>query len=170
MATPTNPANAAKPVLERKRVPMSVPTRRLEVPEIPGFHLHWFLEGRIPRALAAGYELVKFDEVPINQRGVGTDTMISGNSDMGSNVSVIAGMGENGKPENLVLMKLREEWWQEDRKIIDERNASIFTTIFKGERILGEEHDERADQGTRYIDADRTRGPVSLFQRPPRKT
>jgi len=161
-------AEAAKP-LPRKRIPMSVPTRRLEVPDISGFHTHWALEHNVARMLEAGYEIVKRGEVPINQRGVASNINVSGNTDLGDNISVIGGMGESGKPELHILMKIRNEWWEEDRKVIDGRNASIFEQIFRGQKILGVETDAPGDKGTRYIDPSRTTSPKALFQRPPKK-
>ena len=166
MAT-INPANtAAKPEGARKRIPMSVPTLRLEVPAIPGFHLHWFLESRVPRAIQGGYQMVHTDEVPVTQRGVGTSTDVSGNISLGTNVMQIGGTGQDGKPEHLVLMKIREEWWQEDKKALDDSNAKRLGGIFRGEDILGSERDLTEDRGTRYIDRSRTK---ALFNRPPRK-
>jgi hypothetical protein len=161
----TSLAQLADPAA-RKRIPMSVPTRRLEVPEIQGWHLHWFLESRIPRALQAGYQFVDYDEVPVNQRGIANDSTVSGNTDLGSRIRQIGGRDESGQPEHLVLMKLKEEWWQEDRKVIDEKNARMMSSIFKDEQILGAEKDIPDDQGTRYVDRSRTK---ALFNRPPRK-
>jgi hypothetical protein len=164
-----NPATSLAQLAEpaaRKRIPMSVPTRRLEVPEIEGWHLHWFLESRVPRALQAGYVFVDFDEVPVNQRGIANDSTVSGNIDLGSRVRQIGGLGEDGRPEHLVLMKLKEEWWQEDRAAIDEKNARMMSSIFRDEQILGAERDDLEDQGTRYIDKSRTK---ALFSRPARK-
>src|ERR1700676_276687 len=134
---PNNPANATvEPKRNRKnRIPMSVPMRKLEVPEISGYHLHWIKESNIPRALQACYEFVDYDEVPVNQRGVGTDTEMSGNTDLGSRVS------------------------------IDTRNAGIMGSIFRGEKILdkGEVSDDIRE--TRYVDQERTRVRPALFQR-----
>jgi hypothetical protein len=162
--TPNNPANSTvEPKGNRRaRVPMSVPMRKLEVPEISGYHLHWIKESNVSRAIQAYYEFVEFDEVPVNQRNVGTDTEISGNTDLGSHVSIAAGMGADGRPERLILMKLQEQYWLEDRAAIDGRNASVMGAIFRGEKIIGSERDKPDDEGTRYVDPERTR---ALFSR-----
>jgi hypothetical protein len=163
----TNPTiSLVKDTAAKKRISMSTPTRRLEVPEIAGWHLHWFLENRVPRALQAGYIFVEFDELPVNQRGIANDTTVSGNMDLGSRVRQIGGRDESGEPEHLVLMKLKEEWWLEDRAAIDEKNARMMSSIFRDEQILGAEKDILDDQGTRYVDRSRTK---ALFNRPPRK-
>jgi len=153
----------AKPAT-RKRIPMSVPIRKLEVPEMPGWHLHWFLEKNVPRALQAGYEFVDFNEVPTNQTGLGNDVRSSGSADLGDRVRVLSGVTENSHPEYLVLMKLPEEFWLEDRRKIDEINAARMGVIFRGEKILDSEDLKVSsdDQALRYVK-------TALFNRPTRK-
>jgi len=169
IVSPNNPANKTVEAKgARKRIPMSVPSRKLEVPEIPGYHLHWVKESNIGRALAAAYEFVDYNEVPVNQRNVGMDTTITGNQDLGSRISLAAGIGANGATEHLFLMKLKEDYWLEDRKQIDSRNAQLLSGIFQGEQIMGSDQDQSGDQGTRYVDRERTK--TSLFQRRRAKT
>jgi hypothetical protein len=141
---------------------MSVPQRRLEVSDIPGYHLHWFRDSNIARAIQAGYEFVEDKEVELNQGGVATSKDISGNADLGSRVRVVSGLAADGSTEYLTLMKLREEFWVEDRKQIDARNADIMSAIFRDEQILGSEKVSPEDQGTRYVK-------TALFNRPARK-
>src|SRR5450631_3311015 len=109
--TEQNPASAASTVTKvtspvpgaRKRIPMSTPQQRMQVADLPGYHLHWFLESRVPRALQAGYEFVEDSEVNVNQKGAANKGDVSGNTDLGTQVRVIAGIGENGNPESHVL-------------------------------------------------------------------
>jgi hypothetical protein len=164
---PNNPANkTVEPKGNRKnRIPMSVAMRRLEVPEIPGYHSHWARESNIPRFLQASYEFVDRDEVPVNQKGVGTDTEMTGNTDLGSRVSVAAGIGSDGRPERLVLMKLALDLWNEDREVIDQRNADILSGIFRGEKIIDKSAVSDDISSTRYVDKDRTYEKRALFQR-----
>ncbi len=165
---PNNPANSTvEPKAQRKRIPMSTPVLRLEVPEIPGYHCHWIRDWAVPRALQASYQFVNFDEVPVNQRNPGTDASITGASNLSSQIRVAAGIGPDGNPEHLVLMKLPLELWIEDRKIIDDRNASVMNAIFRGEKIIGTEKDSNQDDTKlRYVDKERTK---ALFNRPTRK-
>lgn len=150
MADQTNPAG--RPVTERTRIPMSTPTRKLEVPPIEGYHLYWFLESNVPRALDGGYEFVKRDEVKLNQHGIATGRGVSGNTDLGTNVSVVAGgVSESGGAERLVLMKIKQEWYDEDRKQLENRNASILEAIFRGEIIPGSEEASREDRNQMYL-------------------
>ena len=152
---------------ERKRIPMSVALRKLEVPELPGYHLHWFLESRVPRAIQGGYTLVQDGEVPINQRSVGTDSLISGNGDLGGGVKIVGGTAEGGGAEYLVLMKIPQEWFDEDQAALRNRHNDTIGSIFKGEEILGSEKDAEEDEGTRYVNRERTK--KALFSRTPRK-
>ena len=145
-ATPVVPANAAA----RKRIPMSIPQRQLEVPDIAGYHLHWFLGSRIAHAQQGGYEFVDEKEVSLNNRSVATDATITGNADLGSRVSVIAGTGANGQPEHLYLMKMREEWWQDDQKVLEARNKEIMDAIYRSKDGISTGQDTAADRGTKY--------------------
>jgi hypothetical protein len=167
-----NPAND-KPETKgnrRARIPMSVAMRKLETPQIPGYHTHWIKTSNIPRALAAWYEFVEDFEVPqINQRNPGINTEISGNTDLGSRVSIAAGIGADDKPERLYLMKLPEDLWLEDRAKIDGRNASMMGQIFRGEKILDKDEVSDSVKDTRYVDMKRTKERRALFSRPRQK-
>lgn len=178
-----NPANKEPEARgQRRRIPMSVPLRRLQVPEIPGYHCHWFNEDQIPRALQAWYEFVEWNEVPVNQRTIGSDTEVSGNQDLGSRIRVVSGLGGDNKPMPLVLMKIKLEYYEEDRKLIAQQNAKQIRGIFRGEKILGAEQASAEDQSRMYVQKDRTsiggqtatggfvpREEMPLLNRPPRK-
>lgn len=131
--TPANPTVRPAEMIQpaaRKRISMTAPQRALEAPEIPGYHLYWFLGKNVPRALQGGYEFVdRVDVGDLNQKGVANDIAQSGDTGMGSRVTVVTGAGENGQPEHLVLMKIREEWYREDQKILEERNAQIYHAL-----------------------------------------
>lgn len=167
----------------RKRIPMSIPRRKFETPELPGFFLYWHLEKNVPAALDAGYEFVDRNELPINQLNVATDSEVSGSVDLGNRVRMIGGVGIDGRAEYHILMKLRQEWRAEDEHARDKNNADILSGIFRGEQILdtgfegGSATEGRAatnalapgDENVRYVDKDRTAISKPLFQRPVRK-
>lgn len=93
------------------RKPFGATTLKLDYPQRPGFHRHWFndVPGRTARALEAGYEHVKDHE--------------------GKNVSKIVGTAEGGGPLHAFLMEIPEEWFKADmaeqQKIVDEREAAM---------------------------------------------
>lgn len=148
-------------IAERKRIPMSVPVQRLEAPDIPGYHLHWFIgtQDRLQRALDGGYEFVDEREMKINSVGLGGDSTISGNTDMGSRVSVTSGteIGKDGQAVRLILMKIKQEWYEEDQKLVDSRNELIAASLRGG--LLGAEQDAPGDVVHRYVDKSRTKIP-----------
>lgn len=152
----------AKAPAVRKRIPLSTPQRKLQVPDIEGHHTYWFLESNVPAAIQGGYDFVDSQEVSLNAVSVGTPSAVSGNADLGSQVRIIGGTAADGRAESLVLMKIREEWWKEDQRVLEERNASILSAIFKDEKILGSEQVSPEDRGTRYVK-------TALFGRPTRK-
>ena len=122
-------ANPAATPVERKRIPMSVPTQRLAVPEMPGFHLYWFLGKNCPRAIQAGYDFVQADEVMLTESGVGSDRE---SADLGTRVSTMAGadmFDAAGQPERLYLMKIRKEWWDEDQKSREAKSDEFLAAL-----------------------------------------
>ena len=155
-----NPATS--PVAaQRRRIPMSIPVQRLEVADIPGYHLHWFLSTpeRLQRAIDGGYEFVDERDVKVNAVSLGGDSAISGSTDMGSRVSIVSGqeVGKDGQPTRLVLMKLKQEWWDEDQVLVEAKNTKVRDSLVGG--MIGAENDRPGDTQHRYVDKTRTQIP-----------
>lgn len=172
-----NPANAPQATkAERKRIPMTAPQRKLAVPELPGYHLHWMLgtSSRIAQAQAAGYEFVDASEVNITNLRLGDDVTKSGNTDLGSRVSIVAGSetGGDGQPVRLYLMKQRQEWYEEDQKLLQSRNDSVADTLtanFRQGTVGGPAEGETTeDMANRYVNRRRSRVP-DFFNRNKRR-
>ena len=134
----------SKRVTEETRIPMSTRTLKLEVPELAGYHLHWAVDTRVARMLRAGYERVMADEVDLTNLDIAGDRGASGNADMGSGVSVAA--GESVESGRLILMKLRNDWWDADCKRIEAENEKIAAGLRGG--TIGMEGP--GDQSNRY--------------------
>lgn len=154
-----NVASRGQPAAERKRIPMSVPVQKLDAPEIPGYHLHWFLgtPERLQRAIDGGYEFVDQKEVKLINATLGGDSAVSGNTDMGSQVSIISGseVGKDGQPIRMVLMKIKNEWYEEDQKLVYERNLQVADALTGG--MLGDQGKPiPGDTRNRYVDKART--------------
>jgi hypothetical protein len=154
-----SPANS-KPVetarKESKRIPMSIPVARLSVPDIPGYHLHWFSgESRVQRALQAGYEFVEEDETTVNDRSAAGGE----NQDMGSRVSVFSGdeVDARNQPVRLYLMKLREELWQEDQANYADRSKGMLEALNVGRHDMSNAP-TGSDDSHRYAEAQLIRG------------
>lgn len=154
MATIINPANTpTTSKSEPDRIPMSVPLQRLQVVDIPGYHTHWMrgTPERIQQALRAGYTFVQDDEVQLNYKGLASNPLGGGNSDLGSNVSVSAGRtDEKGAVVRLVLMKLPIQFWTADQKALEDRQDKIAETLRTGQ-IGQESAPGGSDNSNRYI-------------------
>jgi len=127
---------------ERPRIPMSLPVARLSVPDIPGFHLHWFLgEMRVQRALQAGYQFVSEDETHLNDRSS------SGGEgrDLGTRVSQLAGedLDQQGQPQRLYLMKLPTELWDQDCKALEDSSSGMLEALKAGIPAQGGDNSNR---------------------------
>lgn len=138
-------------VTEDNRIPMSAPHQRLAVPEIPGYHLHWFTSGRVHRALRAGYSHVTPDDgVDVMNTGLADTKSEVGSTDLGENISIISGdsipEGQD-EPDRLYLMKIPREWWEKDQKALLDRNESIAATLRSG--LAGAENDP--EKAKRYL-------------------
>lgn len=157
-----NPADGKVSTRERKRIPMSLPRQQLQVPTIPGYVTYWMrgTPDRLVQAQSAGYEFVTSTEVNLNNFDLGGDASKSGNTDMGTRVSVLAsrsGTGEvsaDGQPLRLYLMKLKEEWAREDQQALDERSAATVRALTGG--AIGADKDAATDRSKRYVDHKRT--------------
>jgi hypothetical protein len=156
----TNPANAPEKKLSNKtRIPMSVPQLKLSAPDIPGFHTHWMLgtAARLAQARRAGYTFVEEDEIDLNNFDLAGDPEDTGNTDLGSRVSIVAGQGGDSdadKALRLYLMKLPLEFWEEDQKLIGDRNEQI---------AAGLRGDSRIESG--YIPESHKKSVAELFRR-----
>lgn len=151
----TSPANKAPDSAARRRIPMSTPRQKLSVPEIPGYHLHWMrgTPERIQQALEGGYEFVDAKETSTNNFSLGGNATKEGSTDMGTRVSVLAGgddLGEGGQPLRLYLMKIREEWHQEDTLAQGEHSERLRAALRAGK--MGAEKDTSpGDTAARYV-------------------
>lgn len=158
----SNPAQAANTAIARPpRRPMSTARQRFQTPEIPGWHLHWFKEDNVPLALDAYYEFVDRNEVNMNQLNIALGGASTG-TDMGSRVSLIADKTESGSPVRAYLMKVKEEYWIEDQKVIQTRNSDIMQAIFGDEAKADTGEGLKPLEKTAYRDQ-------ALFNRPVRK-
>lgn len=151
----TNPANS-RVVTADTRVPMSLPLQKLEMPKIPGYHTHWMRgdPSRILQATRAGYTFVTqedLDEVGAvaHNFDVAGDASASGNSDMGSRISVLSGNEQdaNGRPVRLILMKLPQEWRDADMKV-QAAKADATVEALRSERGVSQEEAAKRQHDT----------------------
>ena len=103
---------------------------------IEGYHLHTFNDspGRIAHALEVGYEFVTPDEV-----GGTATNVVSRNTDIGDKVRFLVGTNEQGDPLYAYVMKIKNEWFEEDQGEISARIDKVDDAI-RGGKLNKEGH------------------------------
>lgn len=152
-----NPANnlaerQESAVQRRKRIPMTMVSRKLQTPELPGFYLHW-INGepdRIAKALNADYTFVQKDELPGYTLELGEQTAISGSAGMANAISVVAGgTGQDNQALRLYLMKLPQELRDEDLQARDDEGQKLIDALRNDPQARvgsGEDNEKRYGQ------------------------
>jgi hypothetical protein len=141
---------------------MSVPRRKLDAPEIPGFWTYWFRDdgARLHQAMRAGYTFVTEQELidagGMSNNGVAYEDPNGSTTDLTSQVSIFSGVAESGNPQRLVLMKLPRELRAEDEAEAARIARVPMDTIMRG-KALQTQYSTGDDKS--YIPADR---PISL--------
>jgi hypothetical protein len=93
-----------------------------------GIYCHWINDypNRVNEALANGYEFVDQSEVEI-EAGMG-----AASTDSGNRVSRIVGHTEQGGPLTAYLMKIKQEWKNENDAFYQKRAAAVDKAIRTG--------------------------------------
>lgn len=165
--SPAAPSATAFGVTANTRIPMGGGRQKLAVPNIPGYHPHWFVDAadRIASAIASGYEFVTKTEVAVNNHGIGADRDQSEGTDLGSRVSIVAGgTGESNQALRLVLMKIRNEWRTADMRKREEAADRLIAALTRGQ-AGATEMPSGSDTSNRYLgmEGGRKPNPRSMF-------
>jgi hypothetical protein len=152
----TNPAETKKKfTLPENYQPMSAGTPRLDVPEREGYQRRWFRGdvGRVQRAMQAGWTFVDTSDVKLNNFDLGGDAKASGNTDLGTRVSVISGdeADSTGQPSRMYLMECPDELYEYGRSFLEDRNESVAEALRGGKIGAGNDGETRKDQSNRYV-------------------
>lgn len=108
----------------RERRAFGSPKSRLTVPKIPsGYHLHWVNDdsGRIYDAQEGGYEFCTHEDV-------GLPPDVHGESRVKRRV----GTNDAGEALFAYLMKIRQEWYEEDQAALSEQVDRVEEAIRSG--------------------------------------
>jgi hypothetical protein len=125
----TNVRKSEKSEDKPKRVPFGSHRTKLQVEdEIPGYFLRWFndADGRLQRAQDGGYVFVNKSEVP----RLGQGEIHQDNTDLNSRVSKVVSRGD--PVIRAYLMKIKQSFWNEDRKAKDAINDQIDDALRAG--------------------------------------
>lgn len=97
--------------------------------QIEGYHLHIFNDtpGRIEQALQVGYEFVNPNEV-----GGTAVNVVSRNTDIGDKVRFLVGTDANNEPLYAYLMKIKQEFYEEDQNALQARVDAVDAAIKGG--------------------------------------
>lgn len=114
---------------------------------IQGYHLYFFNDepGRIQAALDAGWEFVSPEEV-----GYTSSNVTNRNVDLGGRVSVVGSKNDMGQPVQQVLLKIKQEWWEEDQAEIQQRNDKTDASIRRGKGGQGVDTTGFYNAGIKY--------------------
>lgn len=98
-----------------------------------GFHYAWLNDdnNRITLAQQGGWDFVQSDEVEL-----GFNNVTPRNSDEGTRIKTLVGTAVNGEPLYAYLMKIKQEWYNEDKAGNDAYLDQIEAQI-KGGNIEG---------------------------------
>ena len=143
--TPT--VSTEKPV-RRNRGAFNGTRGKLQVGNlITGYHLYFFNDepGRIAAALDAGWEYVSPSEV-----GYQSSNVTSTNKDLGDRVSVHGSKDDLGQPVRQILLKIKQDWWEEDQAEIQARNDKTDTSIRRGQGGTGVDTTGFYNAGIKY--------------------
>jgi hypothetical protein len=102
--------------------------------QIPGYHLHVLTDAgsRIQEAMDSGYEFVRPEEV-----GGVSENVVSRNGDLGERIRYLVNPRAQGTEQYGYLMKIRQEWYEEDQAELQAKNNRIDASIRKG-KITGD--------------------------------
>ena len=102
--------------------------------QIPGYHLHVFTDAgsRIQEAMDSGYEFVTPTEV-----GGVSENLVSRKGDLGERIRYLVNPRAEGTEQYGYLMKIRQEWYEEDQAALQEKNDRIDTAVRSG-KVTGE--------------------------------
>jgi len=130
---------AQREISQRRRErSLSLPKGKLNARELPGFHLCWVDEPKMHEFLDADYEFVNASDYGAAEESDGGDTRIKR----------VHGRNEAGGVYSY-LMKIKEEWYQEDQAIIQEYCDKVDDAILGGDESRGERDGDA--KGRTYI-------------------
>ena len=120
---------------ERKRNSFNGTEGKLTVEhKIEGYHLHILNDtpGRIQAALDGGYEFVRPEELLSVKENV-----TSRNTDVGDKVRFLVNPSAKEGEQYGYLMKIKQEWFEEDQQALQEKNNQIDEAIRSGRNLKG---------------------------------
>jgi hypothetical protein len=118
--------------MPRQRIPAGLPRPKLTATPMLGWHLHWMNDDgqRLIEAQQGGYEFVSEEETKLDQVAP-----TPANSDLGTRVRKVVGKQENGEPMYAYLMKIPQNFYDEDQLALQAQVDRIDATIRTGKLV-----------------------------------
>lgn len=129
------PAPSSDGAIRKRRNSFNGTAAKISVNEqVPGYHLHVFTDtgSRIQEAMDGGYEFVSPTEV-----GGVSENVVSRNGDLGDRIRYLVNPRAQGTEQYGYLMKIRQEWHEEDQAELQAKNNRIDAAIRNG-KVTGE--------------------------------
>lgn len=129
--TPRTTAEREVNATERKRTPFGAPSTKMDVNvkalRDAGYHVHWFndVDNRIFEAQNAAYEFVTYAEI-------GAERSRYQAADGDDRVSMRVGVEPHGSPIKAYLMKVRQEYFEEDEESKLEQDRRVMSNMTAG--------------------------------------
>ena len=133
--------SAADRPTRQARIPFGASRTKLGVnTELPGYHLHWVNDttGRVDEAQQGGYTFVEPKEV--------------GLADKDTQVKRFVGKGESGEAIYAYLMKLEQEFYDEDQKAL-QASVDVFDKAIKSGTLDQKPGENRYNAGIKITGA-----------------
>ena len=134
----TGSAEERRARYRKMRVPGETIRRKLSYPGEDGYEMRWAndKDTRITDLLERGWDHVLKDE----GKAVGDpDVANEVAQDLGTQVSRVVGAEDDGRPIKAYLMKIRKDWYEEDRKAKDDYLTQLEKQIKDGSAVGGHE-------------------------------
>lgn len=151
------------PRRERQRGVFNGTNKKLDViTQIPGYHLHILNDspGRIDRAVAGGYEFVMQGEVALGE----SNKVVDSNSAVDGKIRFIVGTTDQNEPLYAYLMKIPQEWYDEDQAEIAAQIAAKEAPIRNGKGLQADMVGESYVPDGRKQAVIMKRGPLDMKQ------
>ena len=108
--------------------------------EVPGYHLCWMNDdGNVENAIDSGYEFVTKGETGL------ANGVVPSNVDQTDKIKQKVGTTASGEPLYAYLMKIKQEWYEEDMAEVESQNKLV------EEAIAGGNINGNAGQDGKYV-------------------
>ena len=139
----TGSAEERRAKYRKMRVPGEIIRRKLSYPEEEGYVMRWANDknSRISDLLEKGWDHVTKEEGSAAPGDADVANEVG--QDLGTVVSKVVGAEDDGRPIKAYLMKVKKEWYEEDRRLKHEYLDSLEKQIRDGGSVGGKDVEKK---------------------------